>query len=106
MQGYGTELSIGLIVYFVVKDIIVPLVINWRKQHRLTLKTQKIVVPQVVHNNPNDKPGKSQECLKHMKKLTELATEVTNIKDDIVEMKKNNREDHREIFREINKLRR
>lgn len=103
MQGYGTELSLGLLAFLVVKDVVVPLVINWRKQHRLTLKTQKIVVPT---NNPNGKPGKATECLRHMKKLTELATEVTNIKDDIVEMKKNNREDHREIFREINKLRR
>lgn len=103
MQGIGTELSLTLLIFLVIKDVIVPLVINWRKQHRLTLKTQKIVVP----NNPsNTKPGKATECLKHMTKLTELTTEVTNIKEEIDEMKKNNREDHKEIFREINKLRR
>lgn len=103
MQGLGTELSLGLIVVILIKDVVVPLVINWKKQHRLTLKTQKIVVP----NNPsNIKPGNAEVCKKHIEKLTELKTEVTNIKDDITEIKKNNREDHKEIFREINKLRR
>lgn len=103
MQGIGTELSLGLLAFLVVKDVIVPLIINWRKQGKLTLKTQQIIVP----NNPsNTKPGKAIECLDHMKKLTELTTEITNIKDDIVEIKKNNRDDHKEIFREINKLRR
>lgn len=103
MQGLGTELSLGLIVVILIKDVIVPLVINWKKQHKLTLKTQKIVVP----NNPsNTKPGNAEVCKNHMQELTELTTEITNIKEDITEIKKNNREDHREIFREINKLRR
>jgi len=59
----------------------------------------------IFPKNPNDKPGKAQECLKHMKKLTEFGNEIKNIKDDITEIKNNNRDDHREIFREINKVR-
>lgn len=100
MQGLGTELSLGLIIVILAKDVIVPLIINWRKQGKLTLKTQKIVVP----NNPgNTKPGTAKKCIDHGEKLTELKTEINNIKEDITEMKKNNREDHKEIFKLINK---
>lgn len=101
-MNYGSGLSTFIAIVLIFDKIIFPLWRNWRADRKITLKTQKIVVP----NNPNGKPGKAKECMEHMKKLTEVDTEIKNIKSDIEEIKKNNREDHKEIFKEINKLRR
>jgi len=57
-----------------------------------------------LFKNPNDRPGKAQECLKHMKKLTKLETEISNMKDGVSELKKNNRQDHEKIFDKIDKI--
>ena len=100
LQGYGTELSSLLALVLIFDKIIFPLWRNWREHKKITLRTQKIVVP----NNPNSKPGTGKECIKHGKKLTELNIEIKNIKEDIVEIKENNREDHEKIFDKIDKI--
>lgn len=99
IKGFGSELSLLLLVILIFDKIIIPLYINWKKDRRVTLRTQKIQV------NPDSvKPGNAETCIKHGKELAELATEITNIKDDIKEIKKNNREDHEKIFDKIDKL--
>ena len=103
MQGFGTELSTLLLAIMIIDKVVVPLWKNWRESKTLSLKTQKVILPNL--NNPNDKPGSSQECKDHMKKLTALETEINNINKEIEEIKKNNREDHKEIFKELSKRR-
>ena len=105
IKGFGSELSLLLLMILIFDKIIIPLYINWKKDRRLTLRTQKLQVNPVGNRQGTVKPGHSETCIKHGKKLTELATEINNIKDDITEIKKNNREDHDKIFDKIDKLR-
>lgn len=51
---------------------------NKRKTAEQEGETTSIAV-----GNPNDKPGKAQECLKHMKALAKMDEKITGIKDDI-----------------------
>jgi len=98
LKGFGSEgsvISIMLSVFIIWHIYIRPRLMKNPSRDRR----------KAIPGNPNDKPGKATECLKHMKKLTELNTEIINIKEDIGEIKENNRKDHKDIFDKIDKIR-
>ncbi len=80
LGGSGSEVSIiGVILYIVVKDIVVP------QFNRM--------------NGRGDKPGKASTCIEHGNKLTEIETEFGNLKEA-------NTREHDQILTAIEKLRR
>lgn len=68
-------------------------------------KMKKQGVDRRVANNPGVKPGFGDSCKKHGEALVRLDERVGNIEGDIKEMKINNRQDHKEIFDKIDKVR-
>ena len=55
--------------------------------------------------NPSLAPGNAEECKQHSKDLAKAETNIKNIKDQMKESDKKNREDHQLIFSKIDKLR-
>lgn len=96
LKGFGSEgsvLSVLLSVFIIWHIYIKPrLMKNPSKDRRKPL-------------NPNDKPGKATECLKHMKKLTELETKIDNFTGWLEKIETNNRQDHQNINDKIDRLR-
>lgn len=107
IKGFGsaTWLSLLLLVILIFDKILIPLYINWKKDKRLTLRTQRLQVPPVANNPHTVKPGDSKTCKENRDKIIGLETSVENVEEDIKEMKKNNREDHEKIFDKIDKIR-
>ena len=78
LSGIGTEGVLLLILYLIVKDVLSPIVKkstvwqNYRgKKGNNGPATQRIKL-----TNPYPPPGKGEECLKHMTKLTEIDTKL------------------------------
>ena len=108
MKGLGSLLPWALLAIMLFDKVIIPLYINWKKDKRFTLKTQKLQVSPVANNpghSPGVKPGDGTTCKKNSENIAKLETSVGNIEDDIKEVKKNNRDDHKDMFNKIDKLR-
>lgn len=101
LEGFGSE---GAIINLIFNLVIAGVIVYFLKIRPARMAMEGKDRRKAGIKNPNDKPGKAEECLKHMKKLTELKTEITNIKTDIVEIKTNNRDDHKEIFNKIDEI--
>lgn len=95
MKGFGSEGAVVNIIF----NIVLSAFIAWHYYFK-----PKKMKKQGVDRRKPDNPGKP--CVEHGNKLTELNTEINNIKEDITEIKKNNREDHEKIFDKIDKVNR
>lgn len=101
MKGFGSDgLSVLLLAVIILKDVVVPLVINWRKTRKVSLRTQKIAYNP---GNPgsNDKPGKAEECLKHMTKLAKIETNQENFTTQFKEFRQGVGNKFEEVFRQL-----
>ena len=105
IKGFGSELSLILLIILVFDKVIIPLYINWKKDKRLTLRTQRVQLSPVANNPQTVKPGNSETCKENRDKIIGLETSVENIEEDIKEMKRNNRDDHKSMFEKIEKIR-
>ena len=104
IKDLGSPLALFLLVILIFDKILIPLYINWKKDKRLTLRTQRLQVAPVANNPHTVKPGDGTTCKKNSESIAKLETSVENIEEDIKEMKKNNREDHEKIFEKIDKI--
>ena len=70
LKGIGSEGVIGLMLYLIWKDLIVP---RWRShKYQKEGKDRR-------KNNPNSKPGNAPICKDNRDKLIKLETQVANI---------------------------
>ncbi len=104
IKGFGSELSLLLLVILIFDKIIIPLYINWKKDKRFTLRTQKLQVSPVVNNPGTVKPGDGTACKENRDKLVKLEEKVGNVEKNIKEIKRNNRDDHKSMFEKIDKI--
>lgn len=107
IKGFGSDtfwLSLILLVILIFDKIIIPLYINWKKDKKFTLKSQKVQLNAIV-NNPSVKPGDGIACKENRDKLVKLEEKVGNVEKNIREMKRNNRDDHKSMFDKIEKIR-
>ena len=54
--------------------------------------------------NPNDKPGKAEQCLKHIERISKIQTQTIEIRRDLDKMEKKNDISHDLIFKKIDEL--
>ncbi|MEE9510433.1 MAG: hypothetical protein V3V81_08065 [Candidatus Bathyarchaeia archaeon] len=96
MKGFGSE---GSVLNLMLTAFIIWHVFLKPKLMKKQGKDRRKV------GNPHDKPGDGIACKENRDKLVKLEEKVGNVVDDIKEMKKDNRDDHRLIFSKIDKIR-
>ena len=106
IKGFGsaTWLSLFLLVILIFDKILIPLYINWKKDKRLTLRTQRLQVAPVANNPHTVKPGDGTACKENRDKIVKLEEKVGNVEKNIREMKRDNRDDHKSLFDKIDKI--
>ncbi len=97
MKGFGSE---GSVLNLLLSAFILWHVFIKPKMMKKQGKDRRKV------SNPSVKPGDSIVCKENRDKIIALETSVKDIKNDIVEIKDNNREDHEKIFDKIDKIKR
>jgi|TARA_Y100000310_G_C20500308_1_gene723633 hypothetical protein len=80
-DGFGTELALVAILMIMAKELLVPLMKKYVFNGKNGLKTGQ------YRYNPHP-PGYAKECIGHGERLGKIETEVINIKEDIVEIRK------------------
>lgn len=95
MKGFGSE---GFIINLMLTSFIIyTLYVKPKLMRRQGKERRK-------PGNPNDKPGGAEICKEHMKSLSRLETQFENFKEWLNKVEENNRKDHLEINKKIDKI--
>ena len=85
IEGIGSEVSLAVILYLTVKDVVVPLVKNVTGK-KIGKKNGNGIGKVQYKYNPHP-PGETEICRQNRDKIIALETNQRAIKDDISEIK-------------------
>lgn len=104
LQGMGTELGTAAWAFIIIKFIIYPLIMRIPAVQR-KVELRKVGNPGNPNStgNLNKVPGHAQACREHGTKLTQFEGKIKNLCTSVNELKTLNRDDHKQIFAELNK---